>query len=292
MAWISRSLIALAGVAAALLAAPADAQVVLCHDVARDLVVRSTAADCKGAVITEKDAEEIRRRRADRVRGAVKPPASPFPDLKLVGMGTGFFVHASGLLLTNHHVVAECGGLSFDPAQGDEAPATLEAGEPKLDLAALRIPRTNVAVARFGAESRLRSGDPLVVVGYPNRGISRVQPIATGGEFGAYGAPLGGIPRFAMQGEVRRGNSGGPVFDTAGLVIGVVFAKRNTVEASKAIGAPAEDFGFAIPARDAIAWLKGLGHDVAFGFPGTDAIAQDRIFAQAQSFVGRVNCWR
>lgn len=292
MAWISRGLIALVGAVLALLAAPADAQVVLCHDVARDLVVRSTAAECKGAVVTEKEADDIRRRRADRVRGAVKPPASPFPDLKLTGMGTGFFVHASGLLLTNHHVVAECAGLSFDPAQDDEAPATLEASDPKLDLAVLRIARSNVAVARFGGDSRLRAGDRLVVVGYPNRGISRVQPIATGGEFGAFGTPMGDIPRFAMQGEVRRGNSGGPVFDNAGLVVGIVFAKRNTVEASKVIGGPVEDFGFAIPARDAIAWLKGLGHEVAFGFPGTDPVPQDRIFAQAQSFVGRVNCWR
>lgn len=289
MAWTSRTL-----VIAGLLAGPsvAEAQVVLCHDTGRDLVTRSTAAECKGQVVTEKEADDIRRRRAERIRGAVKPPVSPFPALKLAGMGTGFFVDPSGLLLTNHHVIAECTGLSFDPAMGEETVATLEASEPQLDLAALRIPRSSVAAARFGADTRLRAGDPLVVVGYPNRGISRVQPIATGGEFGAFGAPVGGIPRFAMQGEVRRGNSGGPVLDSSGLVIGVVFAKRNTVEASKAIGGPVEDFGFAIPARDAIAWLKRLGHEVAFGFPASEPMPQERIFAQAQSFVGRVNCWR
>jgi len=292
MAWTDRALMVFFFAAVTLGAAPAHAQMVLCHDTGRDIVVRSTPADCKGAVVTDAEAEDIRRRRAERIRGAIKPPTSPFADLKLAGMGTGFFVHPSGLLLTNHHVVADCTGLSVDPASGDDAIATLEASDPRLDLAALRIPRANVAVARFGMESPLRAGDPLVVVGYPNRGVSRVQPLATSGEFGAYGTPIGGVPRLAMQGEVRRGNSGGPVFDSAGLVIGVVFAKRNTVEASRAIGAPAEDFGFAIPARDAVAWLKGLGHEPAFGFPGTTPLTRERVFDLAKGFVARINCWR
>ncbi len=292
MAWNDRALTAGFFIAIVLAVMPANAQVVLCHDTGRDIVIRSTQLECKGVVVSDAEAEEIRRRRAERIRGAIKPPGSPFPNMKLAGMGTGFFVHPSGLLLTNHHVVADCMGLSVDPASGDDAIATLEASDSRLDLAALRIPRANVAVARFGVESPLRAGDPLVVVGYPNRGVSRVQPLATSGEFGAYGTPIGGIPRIAMQGEVRRGNSGGPVFDSAGLVIGVVFAKRNTVEASRAIGAPAEDFGFAIPARDAVAWLKGLGHEPAFGFPAATPLTRERVFALAKGFVARINCWR
>jgi S1-C subfamily serine protease len=271
---------------------PAAAQTVLCHDPERDLVVRTAPDACKGVVVDEAEAARIRERRAEKVRQAIRPPAPAYEDTRISGSGTGFFVAASGVVLTNHHVVRQCAGVTIDTAAGNSGKAEVIALDQARDLALLRTDLLGQAVARFRNESTLRRPENLIVVGYPNRGMARVQPIASTGEFAGYGPPVGTIPRFAMLGEVRRGNSGGPVLDLNGLVVGVVFGKRDTVAASKAMGAPADDIGYAIPSGVAIAFLKENGITPAGGFPGATALTGDAVFQSAKGFVTRVICWK
>lgn len=271
---------------------PASAQVVLCHDTARDLVVRTMAHACKGVVVDEAEAARVRERRAERVRQAIKPETPAYEDTRLGGSGTGFFVAADGSLLTNHHVVRQCTGVTVETAAGNSGKAEIAALDEARDLALLRTELLGHVVARFRNESTLRRLESLIVVGYPNRGMARVQPIATPGEFAGYGPPAGTIPRFAMLGEVRRGNSGGPVLDMNGLVVGVVFGKRDTVAASKAMGAPADDIGYAIPSGVAIAFLKSNGVNPAGGFAAATAQSGDAVFQSAKGFIARVVCWK
>lgn len=275
-------------------AAPAMAQTdtVLCHDVARDMVVRSTAYDCKGVVVDEAEAARIRERRAARVRRAIKDDPPAYEDTRIGGSGTGFFVSAGGALLTNHHVVRQCAGITIETAAGNAGKASIGALDEARDLALLNTDVQGQAVARFRNEQTLRRPENLIVVGYPNRGMARVQPIASTGEFAGYGPPAGTIPRFAMLGEVRRGNSGGPVLDANALVVGVVFGKRDTVAASKAMGAPADDIGYAIPSGVAIAFLKAHGINPAGGFPGAPPLSGDGVFQTAKGFIARVVCWK
>ncbi len=275
-------------------AAPAAAQTetVFCHDVARDMVVRTTAYDCKGVVVDEAEAARIRERRAARVRRAIKEEPPAYEDTRIGGSGTGFFVAADGTLLTNHHVVRQCAGITIETAAGNSGKAKVSALDEARDLALLQSDIRGQAVARFRNEQTLRRPESLIVVGYPNRGMARVQPIATTGEFAGYGPPAGTIPRFAMLGEVRRGNSGGPVLDANGLVVGVVFGKRDTVAASKAMGAPADDIGYAIPSGVAIAFLKAHGVNPAGGFPGATPLNGDAVFQTAKGFIARVVCWK
>lgn len=271
---------------------PAAAQTVLCHDPARDLVVRTLPYDCKGVVVDEAEAARVRERRAARVRQAIKPQPPAYEDTRLGGSGTGFFVSADGALLTNHHVVRECAGVTVETAAGNSGKAEVAARDEARDLALLRTGLRGQAVARFRNESTLNRSENLIVVGYPNSGMARVQPVATTGEFAGYGPPAGTIPRFAMLGEVRRGNSGGPVLDLNGLVVGVVFGKRDTVAASKAMGAPADDIGYAIPSGVAIAFLKANGVNPAGGFAGVSARSGDAVFQDAKGFIARVVCWK
>jgi serine protease Do len=271
---------------------PAAAQTVLCHDAARDLVVRTQAHDCKGVVIDEAEAARVRERRAEKIRQAIKPPAAPYDDTRLAGNGTGFFVSPNGAVLTNHHVVQQCEGISVETAAGNSGKAEVAAIDQARDLALLRTDVTGQVVARFRNESTLRWSEELVVVGYPNRGMARVQPIASTGQFGGFSDRAGTIPRFSMLGEVRRGNSGGPVLDLNGLVVGVVFGKRDTVAASKAMGAPADDIGYAIPSGVAMGFLKANGVNPVGGFANAPPMTADDVFRSAQGFVARVVCWK
>ena len=271
---------------------PAAAQSVLCHDPARDLVVRTTAYDCKGVVVDEAEAERVRERRAEKVRNAIKPQAPAYEDTRIAGNGTGFFVSSSGAVLTNHHVVQQCAGITIETAAGNNGKAEVIAADQARDLALLRTDVTGQLVARFRHEQTLRWSEELIVVGYPNRGMARVQPIASTGQFGGFSDRAGTVPRFSMLGEVRRGNSGGPVLDLNGLVVGVVFGKRDTVAASKAMGAPADDIGYAIPSGVAIGFLKANGVNAVAGFPAAQQMTADDVFRAAQGFVGRVVCWK
>lgn len=273
-------------------ATPAAAQTVLCHDVARDMVVRTTAYDCKGVVVDEAEAARIREKRAERVRRAIKEEPPAYEDTRIAGSGTGFFVAPGGVVLTNHHVVRQCAGVTVDSAAGNSGKAQVSALDEARDLALLKTDLSGQAVARFRNESTLRRPESLIVVGYPNRGMARVQPIATPGEFAGYGPPAGTVPRFAMLGEVRRGNSGGPVLDLNGFVVGIVFGKRDTVAASKAMGAPADDIGYAIPSGVAIDFLKAHGISPVGGFPGASPMTGDAVFQSAKGFITRVICWK
>jgi S1-C subfamily serine protease len=285
-----------AALAVTVLALPGEASAqgasgpVWCHDAGRDLVRRAAPGDCTGTAVDDAEAARIKAERIERVRRRLQGRAPPVAGQRRRGSGTGFFVSADGHLITNNHVVDGCTAISVAPAGGDEGKAELLAADAGHDLALLKIAARPDGVAAFRHPATLHQGEDIAVVGYPLHGLVTIKPILVTGQV-YIGTQPPRADMFAMSIDIRRGNSGGPVLDRSGRIVGVVVAKVNTPGVFAATGQLVRDLGYAIRLPVTVDFLRR--HGVA---PTPDAAFTDlddeALFARARAFVARIGCWK
>lgn len=147
--------------------------------------------------------------------------------------GSGF-VYSDGLVATNAHVVAGSTDLAVQVA-GTGRPYRAEVVEfdPEADVAVLRVPELDVPALEFG--DGLGAGDDSVVAGFPANGPYTISPSRVREKINARGLDIydsDSVVRevYALRGIVREGNSGGPLIDADGDVVGMVFARSATDE--------------------------------------------------------------
>lgn len=162
---------------------------------------------------------------------------------KLQSMGSGFIVNSNGYILTNSHVIEDG---KYDKITVSLIDGSTEVGEvlwydASLDLAVVKINRTNLPYVEYGDSDKLLVGEPVVAIGNPmTLDLERTvtQGIISGlnrtvvFENGTIIEPL-----IQTDASINSGNSGGPLFNAKGQVIGINTAKMNT----------AEGLGFSIP---------------------------------------------
>jgi serine protease Do len=142
-----------------------------------------------------------------------------------ISSGSGVMIGDHGEVLTNAHVVKECAQIIVrSPAGDDSATAQLIASDEKNDLAVVRTrPLSSVATFRDGKP--VRAGDTIVVLGYPLAGLLATTANLTVGNVSAL-AGLGDDSRYLqISAPVQPGNSGGPLLDGSGHLVGIVTAK-------------------------------------------------------------------
>ena len=156
--------------------------------------------------------------------------------------GTGFFVSDDGEIITNNHVVAGCRSLTIKGGQ----PLQVISRDPASDLALLKagVKPDQIAVFRSGPAPRI--GDTVVTFGFPLPGILSSEGNVSAGIISAT-TGLGSDIRFVqISAPVQPGNSGGPVFDSSGHVIGVVVAKLDALRVAQFTGDVAQNVNFAV----------------------------------------------
>lgn len=153
--------------------------------------------------------------------------------------GSGFFISASGYIVTNNHVVEEATKITVKLSDGRELAAELVGRDPLTDLAVVKVDGSGFPFVSFETRATPRVGDWVVAVGNPF-GLGGT---ATTGIVSAYGRNIGQayVDFLQIDAPINRGNSGGPTFDVFGRVIGV-----NTAIFSPSGGSVG--IGFAIPA--------------------------------------------
>ena len=183
-----------------------------------------------------------------------RPTPHPF-ERKTTAVGSGFIIDREGLVVTNHHVIEDAGEIEVVFDDGTRIPATLKGSDPKTDLALLEINTDKpLPYLKFGDSDSARVGDWVIAIGNPF-GLGGT---TTSGIISAHGRDIQSGPLddfIQIDAPINRGNSGGPLFNTKGEVIGV-----NSVIYSPNGGSVG--IGFAIPSSQAshvIAQLRNNG---------------------------------
>jgi S1-C subfamily serine protease len=139
------------------------------------------------------------------------------------GSGSGFLITPDGYLVTNSHVASGASALEVTLADGRAAPASVVGDDPHSDIAVLKVAASDLAWCRFGDSSRLRVGQIAIAIGSP----LGFQQSVTAGIVSALGrsmrARTGRLLDNVIQTDapLNPGNSGGPLVDSRGNVIGV-----------------------------------------------------------------------
>lgn len=268
-------------------------KIVNCHDVDRNIVRRVVRWKCKGDVVSDARAQEIKSSRIRRAKQKMAPAAALYPGMKMRSSGSGFFVSESGHVVTNDHVIAGCRRVSLKPSHAKQHLAATVIGTDKGDdLAVLKYSGKTRAVAKFRKPIDLRPGDKIAVIGHPLHGLVAIKPIFVTGTVRSFeDEKLRRWGRFAIDADIRRGNSGGPVIDDRGFVVGVVSAKINTPAIFQRTGEVLRDIGLIIRQDRVLRFLDrhGIAHTGDDRRPVLDDTA---LFGIANAFVARIGCWK
>lgn len=168
------------------------------------------------------------------------------------GSGSGIIFSEDGYIVTNQHVISGAQAIKVTTSDGQEYEAALVGQDEKTDLAVVKINANNLSAAEIGNSDELVQGETVLVIGNPLG--ETLSGSTTQGIVSALGREIeveGRIMHYIQtDAAVNPGNSGGPLVNQAGLVVGVTSAKISSTYT--------EGLGFAIPIDEAIPVIEEL----------------------------------
>ena len=199
------------------------------------------------------------------------PPLAPGERAarRAVSSGTGFVV-AARRIMTNHHVIDGCAEVAARLPDGQEVPTRVMASDATRDLALLSTEADAGPILPFRAAGSYRRGEGVVTYGFPLAGLLSSGPTLTTGEVSALAGLADNQRHLQISAPVQPGNSGGPLLDMRGQVIGVVVSKLNAGQVARQTGDIPQNVNFAVKHTEALAFLREQNVAVTQG-PANDA---------------------
>lgn len=253
---------------------------------------------CKGAVMSTCDGFDFpdvaqTRLSALQASAPAEPPAAgaPGPVNPLVRTGTGFVVDLAGSVVTNYHVVQQCGAVSFLMNGAPSIDAAVIASDPNNDLALLKINDKPKVAAVVQDPEKLRAGDDVIVFGFPLLGQLATAGNLTRGSVTALSGLRDDTRYFQMSAPIQLGNSGGPVLTASGRLAGIATYKLNAARELKTTGDISQNVNFALKTSVLRAFLdsNGVAYSRADGGPAQSAAD---VGNDAAKFTGIVGCFK
>jgi TPR repeat protein len=213
-------------------------------------------------------------------------PSQPAPAAAVAtgpnSTGSGFRI-TNGAVVTNHHVIEGCSRLRVNGVV-----AQLRGSDARSDLALINVDSPGQS-ASLRAQ-RAAVGESVAVAGFPLRGLLSGFNMTTGSLSSLSG--IGGDTRLLqITAPVQPGNSGGPMLDSAGNLMGVVVSKLDAIKAAKLTGDIPQNVNFAINANVLRSFLdaNSVGYETA---SSDKAIPTTAIADKAKGFTVLVECWK
>lgn len=218
--------------------------------------IRLVLADGREAVVRDRDI--CAETRVELATAAAPAPAvaqaRPNQQAQRVSTGTGFVV-APDRVMTNQHVVDGCNRVLARTADGRWLAATPPAQvDAALDLAVLTVPGNPGPTLAFRSGPAVRRGEDVIVYGFPLAGLLSADPKLTRGVINALAGVRNDPNNFQISAEVQPGNSGGPMLDLQGHVVGVVVSKLDNRRVQNV-----DNVNFAVKGEAAQAFLRRAG---------------------------------
>ena len=211
---------------------------------------RLTQDDINAAVLHTLNTQELPSRAARaaqliapsvvRVHTQDEDKKNPKGDMQNTGVGSGVVISEEGVILTNLHVVQGAKRIMVTFADGTESEALVIGVQPENDLAVIKAKRLpdDLQPATLGSSQNLQPGDEVVAVGFP----FGIGPSVSAGVVSGLNRSFGSEDKTMMRGLIQAdaaanpGNSGGPLINMAGEVVGIVTAILNPTSARTFIG--------------------------------------------------------
>jgi len=200
----------------------------------------------------------------------------------------GFFVSRDGYVITNAHVVDGCTTITLAQPGVRRAPGVIVARDPKADLALIRTEWRPDQIAKL--RPLVRTGEAVATYGFPHNGL-----LATTGNF-----TLGNVTATAGLGDdtaglqvsvpVQSGNSGGPLVDHSGNVVGVIVTKLNVVKMYREFNDLPQNVNFAIKAEIARLFMEANGVKADIGSPSANVLQPADLAESVKQFSVLIHC--
>jgi S1-C subfamily serine protease len=201
-----------------------------------------------GGVANAGDFSAPTKQPAAKPVAAAEPSGSPSKSAKTVDQtGSGFVISTSGHIVTNYHVINGCVGDIHGNLSGEQ-PIVLRlvSGDETNDLALLQGAGSSFKDVASIREKAIHPGDAVTAIGYPYHGLLTSDFTVTTGIVSSLSGVMNDTRYLQISAAVQPGNSGGPLLDSDGNVVGVVAAKLNALKIARATGNIPENINFAI----------------------------------------------
>ena len=214
-----------------------------------------------------------------------------FDDISSTGgSGTGFVINRSGHILTNYHVVEGCSDISFQIRGEGATQASIISTNETADLALLKIEAFEGLPAQFAYSSETKMGAELFVYGFPLTDDLSAQGNFTNGIVSATSGINDDMTQFQMTAPIQPGNSGGPVLNENGEIIGVVVATANQDFFRTQRGTDTQNINFAIHGAISKRFLDSNNISYEVSANEADSLSVADVASRAQEFTGILLC--
>lgn len=163
--------------------------------------------------------------------------------------GTGFFIDTEGTLLTAYHIVQSATSIEITMHDGASVSARVAHASPGLDLAVLTTTAHDTNCLPLASEESASIGEPVFTIGYPATQVLGSRPKFTDGSISSTSGPNDDSSLYQITVPVQPGNSGGPLLNRRGEVVGVVVSAISPAAFLKSVGSLPQSINFAVKAH-------------------------------------------
>ena len=241
--------------------------------------VSSSQVNKENEILRKKISQlEKEKKQKPKPKQVAKKKPEPQPEPKTSTSGSGFFVSKLGHVITNQHIVNKCKKVTVGDNAEKQVAADIIETDRENDLALLKlsslkmasvetkslIQKLGIKIVPLASDGLLRSedvdlGEKVLVAGYPYGEMFSNSIKVTGGMVSANRGLGDDTGQFQMDAAVQPGNSGGPIYDENGNIVGVVVAQLNKMKFAKQSGSMPENVNFGIKASTVRQFLSSSG---------------------------------